>query len=345
MASTKSPPTAARDAAGSLTARIRRLAPARAAVRSWRELTGGRPTLIACSGGADSTALAIALAGGRGHAIAHIVHDMRPASEANVDRDAVRELAGKLGLPFHESQVSCRDDGNVESAARRARYRALERIARDANIAFVASAHHADDQFESLVMALIRGAGLRGLSGIAPSRPLSDSVTLVRPMLRLTRADSEAICRAAGIEWVHDRTNLDETRARAGLRLGPIAQIRDHRPGAALRAAKSADLLRDAAQVVEERVIGVFGDADQWPRARLRTETALVVGAGLRRAALRVSGGIGADRLTARIVDPVVRAVRDNSTEPRRFTWSLSGTKIEVRVTAQNITLRATREG
>ncbi len=322
---------------------LRRMSEVRAVVRAWRELTAGAAstrTVIACSGGADSGALALALATATADlVIAHIVHDMRPAPEALADRDRTRALAERLGLPFAEASVRCAEKGNAEATARNARYLALTRIAIEAGAPFVATGHHADDQLESMIMGLMRGAGPRGLAGAAPSRPLDAGVTLLRPMLELERAQAEAICSAAGYEWAIDATNSAMTRGL--LRAGPIAELKTHRAGAAARAARTAEHMRDAAQLLDERVAQVFGEQRRWARSDLRKETALVVGEGLRRAALALSAGQGADRLSARVVDPAVRAVRDDSTETREFTWKLRAATALVTVGARSVSVEA----
>ncbi|MBL8745089.1 MAG: tRNA lysidine(34) synthetase TilS, partial [Phycisphaerae bacterium] len=191
---------------------------ARRVALQWRRLigSGGSRTLIACSGGADSTALLLALAlASRELVVGHVLHDLRARADAEADRDFVRVLADRLGLPFVEAEVrvaAC--PGNAESNARRERYRSLARLASAHNCLFVATAHHADDQFETMLMALTRGCGPGGLRGIAPSRVLPESetdrvVTLIRPMLHVTRAEARAACASAGIAWREDRTNTD----------------------------------------------------------------------------------------------------------------------------------------
>lgn len=295
-------------------------------------------TLIACSGGADSAALLIGLACSGIPCIAgHVVHDMRPRAEALADRDAVRALAERLNVRFLEATAAV-GGGNVEAAARATRYAALRDMAAQAGVSIVATGHHADDQFETMVLALMRGAGPRGLAGVAPARLIGEAgcgdisgeaVRLVRPMLGLTRSEAEAICRAAGYPWRDDRTNLDTGRARAALRHGPLAALRGLRPGAAPRASEAADLLRDAAGLIEDRVEDVFGAQFVWPRDALRAEREIVVGAGLRRAALRLAQGAGADDLPRRKVASVVRAIRDQDGRRRRFEWP-QGLVVEV---------------
>lgn len=311
-------------------------------VARWRGLTAdakGSITLIACSGGADSIALALALRSATGRlAIGHVVHELRTRGEELADRDRVRALAARLGVPFFEDEIAPPARGNMEANARRLRYGALTAIAVKAGAVFVATGHHADDQLESVTLALVRGAGPAGLSGVAPRRALARGVALVRPMLGVTRAEAQGVCRAAGVEWSEDRTNADARRARAKIRgeIGP--RLEALRPGAAGRAARSADLLRDAAGLVRDRAREVFGETAAWPRARLRTERAIVVGEGVRAAITRA--GAGADRLSARVTDPIVRAIRDRSTEPREFIVGSGAGRITVRVTAREVSVR-----
>lgn len=314
----------------------------------WRRLTGGTDrdeakTLIACSGGADSTALLLALTlATRRLVVVHIVHDLRSRADALADRDAVRRIADRLHLPFVEAEVHVADaPGNKEANARRERYLALAELARGSDCGFVATAHHADDQLETLLMALLRGSGPRGLRGIAPKRTLHTppplhSVTLIRPMLDVTRAEARAACTAAGVTWREDVTNADTTRLRAALRASVIPKLTSLRPESPRCAARTAELLRGALPIIDERIESVFGDDNQWNRSALRGESAFVVGAGLRRAATRLLEGRHADRLSSRLITDAARAIRDDSTEPRRYVWPGN---IELRVTAHNVEL------
>ncbi len=298
---------------------VRKDAAARRIVHRWRELTDSAPTLVACSGGADSTALLLALVSAKATVIVgHVVHDMRSREDALADRDRACELAKALGVEFVEAEAP-RGEGNVEAALRRARYDALAAMARARGMGFVATGHTADDQLESVVMALLRGSGPRGLGGAAAGRPIGEGVALVRPMLGAERADAERLCRLARIEWSEDATNRDRQRARAALRHGPLAELKGMRPGAARRASAAAGLLRDAAGLVADRAREVFDESDVWERESLRRERAIVVGEGLRRAIVRRTGGAGADRLSRRRLAPIVKAIRDDRGDWRRF--------------------------
>jgi len=308
----------------------------------WRRLTeGGGATLVACSGGADSGALALALwSVGAPITLGHVVHDLRPEAEAMSDRDVVRALAERLGVGFVESRVAVAGAGNNEGDARRERYAALAGLARAGGLGFVASAHQADDQLESMLMAIARGAGLDGLAGVAPSRSIGEGVTLIRPMLGSTRGDAERICSIGGYDWTLDTTNNDLARFRNAVRAGPARALKVLRPEAPSGAVRAGELLRDAADMIRERAGELFGDSFEWDRAALRSAPGVVLGAGLRSAALRLTGGAGADQLSRRVIAPVVRAIRDDSTEPRRFDWPLG---LRVALTAHHVRM-TTRE-
>lgn len=292
----------------------------------WRRLTGGRrvrdadrPTLIACSGGADSSALALALAGVRPRPVlAHVLHDLRPPEDALADRDAARELAGLLGLAFAEASIAVASEpGNAEANARRARYRALDAIARERGCRFIVTGHHADDQLETVLMRLARGCSPRGLAGVHPTRPLSHA-TLVRPMLALTRDDGRGLCAQAGWAWREDRTNADTDRTRAAVRAHVLPELKRISPGVEHRVARAAPLWRDAGDLIE-REARTLADSGfvlpgmwRWPLADLLGVPDAVLGAVVRLLAAGPGDGLGHARVTQ-----VVRAIRNNRDRPR----------------------------
>ena len=296
-------------------------------------------TLVACSGGPDSCALVVALAhAGFPFAVGHVVHDMRPPAEAHADRDLARAAAARAGVDFLESTVFVRTGGNLESAARRERYRALAEMAARAACSCIATGHHADDQLETLLMSLLRGAGPHGLRGIAAHRRLPSGAVLVRPMLGVTRAEALEVCAQAGVRFGVDATNLDRSRFRAALREGPLREIIRLRPTAPARAARTARLMRDLAGIVDVAAgaLPTIGP-HRWERRVLRGAPGVIAGAALRRAFAEISGGRGADALRGRMVDQAVRIVRDTSTDPRSLDWP-SGVRLEV--TAHEVRLR-----
>lgn len=289
----------------------------------WRSLTGGsavrdpqRATLVACSGGADSAALLLALAD-RKPTVAHIVHDLRPGSEARGDRDATHGLARALGLTFVESRVSVKSSaGNAEALARRARYRALEALARAQGLRYVATGHHADDQLETLLLRLCRGAGVNGMRGIAPHRRIGQ-VELIRPMLGVRRAECEALCARCGYAWRLDATNEDLSLARAALRARVMPALAEIEPRAATNSGRVARHMRAAAAHLRSQALKIVESAHagerslRWERACLRDADEWVLGEALRVAAARLGSDHGNDRLGSKPVGACVRAIRD----------------------------------
>jgi tRNA(Ile)-lysidine synthase len=174
------------------------------------------------SGGVDSLALLVAaaeVAGGR-TGVGSVDHGLRPEAAAEVAR--VRELARSLGLPFHTESLSLRPGPGAEARARAARYAALERMAREHGYAAIATAHTADDQAETLLMRLARGSALRGAASIR-----ADAPNLLRPLLGVRRADTEALVAAAGLVPARDPTNADPLLFRARIRHHVLPALRE----------------------------------------------------------------------------------------------------------------------
>ena len=204
---------------------------------------------LAVSGGPDSLAL-LALAHnafpGR-IAVASVDHGIRPESAAECAM--VRQICEDIGVPASVLTVTL-GEGNLQAEAREARYLALANWAHEERLGAVATAHHADDQAETVLMRLNRGSGLSGLSGIRPVRQLEPAdCQLVRPLLGWRKAELEAI--VAGIGWkpVRDPSNADERfdRARLRERLSDVAWLD------AEALTRSADHLREVEDDILQR--------------------------------------------------------------------------------------------
>lgn len=313
---------------------------------------------MACSGGADSSALAVALsAAARDLVIAHVVHDLRPPAERLADRDAARDLARRLGVEFVEAHIRPgAAGGNAEATARAMRYRALARLSMRCGCRFIATAHHADDQLETVLMALLRGAGPSGLAGIARRRPLrpdgstgrtiEEGPILIRPMLGVTRAEARSLCREAGVTWSEDRTNADGRRLRAALRARVLPVLEELRPGTSLRASRAAELMRGTGAALRASARDAFAAAGEeqgdysWRRATLRRLRPVLLGAGLRDMFAGLTGGERLDRLSSRSVDAAVRAIRSTSTDPRTIEFPGG---VRVGITASTVTISRER--
>ena len=284
---------------------------------------------IGVSGGPDSLALLLALAvlHRRGGAAAvtpvavHVNHHLRDA--AGDDEALVVKVCCRYGLDVHVRHVyPQRRSGNLAANARALRYEALAGAAGSARAGFVAVAHHADDQFETMLMALGRGTGLNGLAGMRWSRPLAEGIVLVRPLLALRKSDCEDFCRAAEVAWCLDPTNADPATARGRLRRDVLGVFESLWPDAAARASGTADVIAAATTALGRGLGRVFGDPSvrRWDRDILRPLPGAVVGAGLRRAAVNAAPEI-ADDLGQAVLGAVADAIGDTQRRPRSFDW------------------------
>lgn len=243
---------------------------------------------------------------------AHILHDMRPASEAQADRVACEKLCQQLGVMFVSKAIAARSaGGNLEAAARRERYRALAELATESGCRFVATGHHADDQLETLLMRLLRGSGVRGMAGIRERRRLTDSTTLVRPMLGVRRADAERLCSELGAAWQTDATNADVSLLRARLRIEVIPTMLAIAPHAPRHASSLARACADAGAILTAAADAALRRASEvpnaWSRATLRAEPRVVLREAVA-AIIRSQGGT----VRRREVASVVRAIRSD---------------------------------
>jgi tRNA(Ile)-lysidine synthase len=188
--------------------------PVDAAVHEFFARSGIEPcsVIAAVSGGADSTALLLALSGLREHrfalAAAHVNHHLR-GTESDEDEQFVRELCRELGVPLHVSDGTLdsaliRERG-IEAAARAVRYERLSDIRRQTGARWIATAHQKNDQAETVLMRLLSGSGIAGLRGVHPIR--EDG--FVRPLLEVTRDSIDDYLREHDITPRHDRSNDD----------------------------------------------------------------------------------------------------------------------------------------
>ena len=192
-------------------------------------ISPGQTLIVAVSGGADSVALLHVLYRLRHRLrfyihVASLNHGIRGDAAAQ-DVQHVRELAGQWQLPFTAGSANAPDVAKragigLEDAARRARYDFLAKVAMQHNATCVAVGHHAVDQIETILLHIIRGSGMRGLRGMRMSSPMpyDANMTLVRPLLNVTRNEIEAYCVDNRLTFRHDGSNDDTSHLRNFLR-------------------------------------------------------------------------------------------------------------------------------
>ncbi len=305
---------------------------------------GGSTVVIGVSGGSDSVGLLLACVALRGRRAAiipvagHVNHHLRES--AGEDESFVAELCRRYAVELHTRHVHPqRQAGNVAANARELRYQALTDVAASVGAPFVAVAHHAEDQLETLLMALGRGCGLDGLSAMPWSRPLEHDVQLVRPLLGVRKSGCVSLCRSAGVGWREDPTNADPSTVRGRLRRDVLGVFEDLWPDAASRAAGVADVVAAARAALDHQVREVFGEASVrcWDRVALRQLPVPVIAAGLRRAAVAAIPPV-AETIGRAHLSPAAEAVVAPQRAPRSFQWPHG---LVVEVTARTVRLQS----
>lgn len=281
--------------------------PAVAAVRhavraALHELPAGELVLVACSGGADSLALAAAAAfeaarcGLRAGAVT-VDHDLQEGSAGRAELTAASLRA--LGLdPVLVVPARVGASGGPEAAARHARYEALDESAERTGASVVLLGHNRDDQAETVLLGLARGSGARSLAGMRPR-----TGRYVRPLLQLSRETLAAACADQGLEPWQDPHNEDPrfARVRVRERVLPTLDI-ELGPGVSAALARTADQLRDDADALDQWATAAAGACARRPGeldvAQLLGEPVAVRRRVLRTAA--VAAGAPSTDLTAR---------------------------------------------
>jgi tRNA(Ile)-lysidine synthase len=174
--------------------------------------------------------------GGKGQLfVAHLDHGLRGEASA-ADAEWLKTLCCRLSVPMEFGKADVAKIANaqrngLEAAARTARYEFLQHAAEKLGARFVAVAHTADDQIETVLHRILRGTGIDGLRGIPAVRPLASSVTLIRPLLSARRRDVLEYLAAIGQDYRTDATNADPSWTRNRLRHELLPAIREHYPG------------------------------------------------------------------------------------------------------------------
>jgi tRNA(Ile)-lysidine synthase len=210
--------------------------------------------VIAVSGGADSTALLDAFLRWRQEeggietiTLAHLNHQLR-GQESDEDERFVEEMAGSLNLPvFVEridvAEIAQTERDNLEAVARRLRYAFLQRVAGGCAAGIILTGHTRDDQVETILMRLLRGAGPQGLRGIEEERTLGSISRLIRPMLEITRSEVIDHCDHYGLTFRNDSSNRSKRFTRNRIRHELLPLLRSLNPLAENAILRTAQLI------------------------------------------------------------------------------------------------------
>lgn len=244
-----------------MTRRARASLRARLDVHLREALSGRRRILVAFSGGLDSVVLLhlLRFVSARDIVAAHFDHAMRAGSGA--DAQWVRGLCRAWDVPLEMARAE--DAPSSEAAARELRYSFLLAAAERAGADAVVTAHHADDQAETVLFRLARGTGLAGLAGIPVRRGI-----IVRPLLAFTRAELQAYAAAAGLSWREDPSNRSLRFARNRIRHRVLPELERARPGATRRIARLAHAAASAERAWRSIVDAALQDVVEYDDER-----------------------------------------------------------------------------
>ena len=267
----------------------------------------GETLVVGLSGGADSVALTAALAALRRRrglelVAAHLDHGLRPDSAD--DAAFCQALCATLGVTLRAGTACVRErarreKGGLEQAARRERYSFLQRVKQDEGAPWIAVAHTQDDQAETLLLRLLRGAGASGLAGMRLR-----SGDLLRPLLAVSRREVLEYLAERGLGWREDPSNADPAHVRNRVRHELLPYLEERfNPRVRAALARTADLLAEEALFVAGAAERALAEASSWEGEALVLDRQALAAAplALARAALRLAllatGGLaGVDR-------------------------------------------------
>lgn len=335
-------------------------------IRRFRELNPeGTRTAVALSGGADSVALLFCLSLLKTDLVAiHIIHDMRSREQSLADCEIARKAAQMCGVDFLTNDFSrFKDNGhfnepNAEARARCLRYMAIISRAEhchsqsvagqnfirsdmsgwlgpiNTKFFYVATAHHADDQLETILMNLCRGCGLDGSAGIMSKGPVPYSFgkgVLIRPMLGITKVEAEEICKQNNLPFAVDQTNFDTDKTRNKIRAEVLPVLKELYPQCSQHATNFADISASAVETIDQVIMTSLitdysrlspGNNQIGRLDALRLLPDVVIYHWLAYALNQGLNGCGRleyGKLNKQMLDDVVRAIRKRSA--KKFIW------------------------
>lgn len=256
-------------------------------IKRYQLIRPGDIIVLAVSGGIDSVVMAHLLMGLRDRldfqpVIANFNHKLRP--EAEEEMSFVAQLARDWGVPFYggSADIGMLSKGhNLQDVARRERYAFLRKVAFGYGDALIATAHHQDDQAETVLLHLLRGSGQAGLSGISPKE-----ADLIRPMLCLSREEIQSYATLHGIEYREDKSNFTTKYQRNRIRLELLPQLECFNPQIKAALSATADICREEDDLLDDLAENALAEAlDE--EDRLSVESLSQLPLALRRRVIR----------------------------------------------------------
>ena len=238
-------------------------------------ITDNSHVVIGLSGGADSVCLLdVLMALSYEHKFAvsavHVNHQIR-GQEADADEEFVKRMCEKNGIPCEVLRYNCEELAketriSTEEMGRKLRYGAFYKVAekvrseKDVSEVFIATAHNLNDQAETVLMRIIRGTGVEGLSGIHYLRSVEGN-KIIRPLLDVKRDDIELYCAARGLEYVSDSTNFEPIYTRNKIRLNVIPMLEEINLNVTDALARLAQIAREDRDYFASMTDAVFAEA------------------------------------------------------------------------------------
>tara|TARA_B100001778_G_scaffold334984_1_gene350348 strand:- start:22254 stop:23258 length:1005 start_codon:yes stop_codon:yes gene_type:complete len=301
-------------------------------ISDFRRLHDSRKqVVVALSGGVDSAAMLFCLSRIKADLQpVFVYHGIRSAEEENKSHDAALEACRRCDLfnmaTWYEPK-SRLTNCSTEAEAREVRYQSLAISAGENGT--IATAHHADDQLETLLMRLCRGSGITGLAAIPPSSriPVETKINckVIRPMLRISKADCIEICECNDIPWHEDVTNSDMTITRNRLRHDVLPVLKELYPQCSLHASEAAFKLRDISRIIDSRVAWLkakettYDSGIMIEASFLREESDSVQAAYFRDVAKRLNKNMRMDRINTQLTHQLMTAIRQK--DKKSFDW------------------------
>lgn len=300
-------------------------------------LEHARGLLLAVSGGPDSTALLLMAARWRAQAgrprieVATVDHALRAGSRA--EAEAVAALAGRLRLPHHLLEwPGPKPVTRLQERAREARYRLLAARAREIDADVLVTAHHADDQAETVIFRLLRGSGIAGLRGME-SAARHGPLTLARPLLGVAKAELVAYCQACGEAYVCDPSNADPRFGRTRMRrLSGVLAAEGLGVDEIARLSRRAARMEEAVAVQTQVAAARLGWTDPQPTrdAKALFREPLEVAQRLLLGEIARLGGRKAREIRLERLETFTLALRDACLRQQPFRANIGGTQLRL---------------